>query len=250
MKNAFSICSRAIAAYFFWALHLHVGFPPTGEMTPTAATFLAMVVIFLMLPFAQKLKLGKLIEFEAKVEAVQAEVDDVRTETRQLVSTLSAVATAISTSVKQSVVVNLPSEREARAARKEIDEALTHATAQAIEATDVSEYLLSRGDADVHFALARLRMDMEKQMRRILGRRLETSDPTRMKGRFLGARSLFNRLMSEKPRFRKMENSFYYILKVCNAAIHGQQISEDVALEAIGMGLRMLREFEEHEAIA
>ena len=249
MKNAFSICSRAIAVYFIWALHLHVGFPPTGELTSTAATYLAMVVFFLVLPFTQRLKIGKLIEFEAKVEAVQKAVDDVRTETRQLVSTVSAVATAISTSVNQNVFVNLPTEQAAQVARKEISESLTHASAQAIEPNDVSEYFLSLGDADMHFALARLRMDLEKQMRRILGRRLLTSDPTKMKSKFLGARTLFRRLVSAKSRYSHMENSFDYVLNVCNAAIHGQQISTDVALEALGMGLQMLREFE-HETVA
>jgi hypothetical protein len=39
-----------------------------------------------------------------------------------------------------------------------------------------------------------------------------------------------------------MGSSFDYVLKVCNAAVHGQRISEGHAHEALYMGLRMLDE--------
>ena len=47
-------------------------------LTPTAATYLMLAVMFIVLPYAQRLKVGKLIEFEAKMEQVQADVKEVR----------------------------------------------------------------------------------------------------------------------------------------------------------------------------
>lgn len=247
-KHWFSIVSRVLAAYFFWVFHLHVGFPPTEPLTGSATTVLGIAIFLLVLPFAQRLKLGKLIEFEAKVERVEAEVKEVRTETRELISSVSAVATAISASVNQSVVVNLPDAQQREVARKEMSKGLTHPSARAIQLDDINEYLNVDG-SDIHYGLARLRIDLEREMRRILGKRLEVEDPTESRVKFLNVRSLFARLISAQRRFRHMESSLDYVLKVCNAAIHGQRVSDGVAREAIGMGLRMLRELENEEVI-
>ena len=105
-NNVWSILSGLASLYFLWVVHQHVGFPPTKPLTPTSAIYLALFVFFLAAPFVQRLRLGRLIEFEAKVEEVRTDMKEVRTETRELISTVSAVATAISASVNQSVVLN------------------------------------------------------------------------------------------------------------------------------------------------
>ena len=105
--NVLSVLSGVIAVYFIWAFHMHVEFPPAAPLTPTAATYLVLLMFFFVLPFAQRLRIGKLIEFEAKVEQVRAEVKEVRTETRELLSTVSVLANTISVSMSQSVVVNV-----------------------------------------------------------------------------------------------------------------------------------------------
>lgn len=240
-SNTFSILSRLIAAYFAWVFHLHVGFPPQAPLTLTAITYLTLFIFFLVLPFAQRLKFGKFIEFEAKVEQVRADVKEVRTEARELVSTVSAVASAISASMNQSVVVNVPNLEEARAAREELSRAVPDSQETTGHGWDFQE-LSGAEDSDVNYALARLRMDLERELRRILGKRLSTDEPTKMQGRFLSARTLFRRLASKVERYKHMQSSFDYVLEVCNAAIHGQRIPEKVANEAIDMGQRILRE--------
>ena len=92
-----SMLSWAAAFYFLWAFHLHVGFPPAGTVNRSAAVYLALFVLFVALPAARKLKIGRLFDFEAKVDQVRTEVKEVRAETRDLVSTMSAVANTIST---------------------------------------------------------------------------------------------------------------------------------------------------------
>ena len=239
----FAVMSWPIAGYFIWAFHLHVGFPPTGTLTLSAVAYLVLFVCFLVLPFARRLRLGRFLEFEAKVEQVRAEVKDVRSETRELISIMSAVTNTISTSIDSSVVVNIPGQEEAEAAQSELTKALQHPLEQSEQKRNVQEFIDAE-ESDVHYALARLRIDSERQLRRILGKRLESSYPIHMRGKFITARSLFRQLVSAVPRYESMQMSFEYMLKVCNAAVHGQRVPTEIAYEAIDMGLRILRELE------
>jgi hypothetical protein len=244
--NSWPILSRVIAGYFIWAFHLHVGFPPLTSLTPTAATYLALSVFFTMAPYAQRLKLGKFIEFEARIERVQTEVKEVHTATRELLSTVSVLANAVSVKTNQNVVVNVPSVEDGRTALDDMLPAITHSPGPDSRERRILEYL-GAGNSDVHYALARLRMELERELRRVLGKRLESGDPARMRDKFLSARALFRRLTSAIPRYRHMQGSFNYLLQVCNAAIHGQRLPEDVAHEAIDLGLRVLHELENEQ---
>ena len=136
------ILSRSIAIYFIWAFHLQVGFPPCRPLTPTAATYLGLFAFFFLLPFAHRLKLGKLIEFEAKVERVQEEVKAVRTETRELVLTVSNMVNAVSNTVSQNVVVNpLPDQEEKQIAREDLSITLPPDPDPSGHYSDISEYV-------------------------------------------------------------------------------------------------------------
>ena len=238
--NFSSFLSGSLAVYFFLVFHLHVGFPPAEPLTTAAAIYLALSVFFWILPLAHRLRVGKLIDFESKVQEVRTEMKDTRAETRELVSTVSAVASALSATVSQSVVVNLPNPEEERRAREALDESLTQSQAAIDEHQGIREYQYV-ADFDANYALARLRMDLETQLRRILGKRLTVVDPFGRRGKFLSAGSLFRELVDAFPRYSDMERSFDYVLKVCNAAIHGQRVPDHIAHAAIDMGSRMLR---------
>ena len=240
----FSLFPRLIALYFFWMFHLHTGFPPVALLTPTAATYLMLSVFFLLIPLARRLKLGRLIEFEAKIEKAKEEVKEIRTDTQRSISTLSTMITAISASMNQNVIVNLPGPEDARSARNDLSDLLT----SPLEQREVKEYL-DEGDSDVNYALVRLRVDLERQLRRVLGKRLEWQDRPGSTEKFVTARPLFRRLVSEIPQYESMQSSFDYILRVCNAAIHGQRIPESVAYDATEMGLGMLHKLETQNLI-
>ena len=237
----FSVVSRLIATYFIWAFHIHVGFPPTKPLTYTATIYLVLFTFFLVIPLAQRLKLGKLIEFDAKIEQVRADVRDVRTETRELISTVSVATNAISASMKQNVTVNIPRLEDLRAEKEQFSAAFAQSPDLTGEERDILEYM-SADESDKQYVLARLRMDLERELRRILDEQPASDDRSRMRGKFLSARSLFQRLVSAIPRYKHMQGSFDYIVEICNAAIHGQQIPDNIAHEAIDMGFRMLKE--------
>ena len=242
-SHFFSVASRIVAGYFFWVLHLHVGFPPMEPLTPTSAAYLTLSLLFLVLPYAQRLRVGRLVEFEAKVKQVQTDVREVRSEAREILTTVSVLANAVSATMNQSVVVNVPSQEEGRAARDELMKAVTHPPPPTSRDDSIREYLGS-DDLALPYGLARLRIDLERQLRRILGKRLASGGPGGVRVKFLPVRSLFRQLVAVEPRYGAMQESVGYLLEVCNAAMHGQRISERVAYEAIDMGLYILRELE------
>jgi uncharacterized protein YoxC len=52
-----------------------------------------LFIFFLLLPQAKKLKLGKLIEYEAKIDEVKKEVQEFKEETRQILSMQNTIIT-------------------------------------------------------------------------------------------------------------------------------------------------------------
>ena len=172
--NLWPILSGATSLYFVWVFHKHAGFPPTKALTIKSGLYFALFVVFLLAPLVQRLRLGRLLEFETKVEEVRSGMKEVRTETRELTSTVSAVATAISASVNQSVVVNFPSSEWAQAAREEMSAAFGEAPEVDRREGELREYM-DLSASDLNYALARLRMDLERELRRIVGR-VESAD--------------------------------------------------------------------------
>ena len=81
--NLWPILSGAASLYFLLAVHQHVGFPPTKPLTPTAALYLGLFVLFMLAPFVHRFRLGRLIKFETKVEEVRSDMKEVGTETRE-----------------------------------------------------------------------------------------------------------------------------------------------------------------------
>ena len=166
---------------------------------------------------------------------------DVRTETRELISTMSAGATTVSSSVNQKVFVNCPSIEWALDARQELDTAIGGRTAPTGLQDEIREYLDGSSSLS-SLALARLRMDIESELRRILGEPPPAIDAVGMRGRVVAARPMFRKLASLVPKYQKLRSSFDYVLEVCNAVIHGQTISENATIETKGMGLQILCE--------
>lgn len=212
-------------------------------MGSTTFILLILSVFFLLLPIANKISFGKILTFERKVEKIKGEVSEFKAETREFLNVYSNMITAISNTVRQTVNVNLPGQAEAQEAKEELDSTVSNDNEPASVADEVESYLNQSG-SDINFALARLRMDIERNLRELLGKRTITTDPTIMPGKFLSARQLFKEFTVQYPKYKGMRGSFDYILKVCNAAIHGQKVSDGHGQEALSMGIKMLKEFE------
>ena len=240
-NNLTAIVTGLLAIYFFVIFHLRVGFPPNKDPDTTALIYLAISIFFVLIPLARKINIAKFVEYEAKVQEIKADVKEFKDDTRQLISIYNNLTNTISSTVNHSIIVNLPGRDELEAAREDLEEVIQERVEHSTIEEEVSKYL-ALGENDTNFALARLRMDIERELRRILGKRLTTDAPFDMKGNFLSARSLFRELTIRTPKYKSMRSSFDYILKICNAAIHGQSVPEGHAHEALHMGMRILDE--------
>lgn len=145
--------------------------------------------------------------------------------------------------MSQTINVNLPGQEVVDRAKEDLQEALTKKTGDETLEREVAKFLASAG-GDIHYALAKLRMQLERELRRILGKRSSTVvSPGGEATEFLSTRSLFNQFVQALPAYERFRGSLDYVLKVCNAAIHAQVVPEGHAQEALHMGLQMLSEF-------
>ena len=237
--NIFKVLCFAFAGYFIFIFHRLVGFPPDDNLTTTSTLYLALSLFFFLLPFAQKLKIGSMLEYESKIEDIKTK--EFKDETRQLVQLQNNLINTVSNSLSQNINISVPGLREAQEAKEELDETIPESLEPETIEKRIEAYIAAEG-LDLTFALAKLRIDIEKELRRILGMRIETQDPLKMKRGFLSAGPLFRKFIAKYPKYEGMGSSFDYILKICNAAVHGQIISEGHSHEALHMGFRMLNE--------
>ncbi|MDD4275265.1 MAG: hypothetical protein PHG14_16260 [Desulfobacter postgatei] len=191
----------------------------------------------------KKISLWKILTFEKEIGKVQNEVKDFKTETREFLNVYSNMITAISNTVNQTINVHLPGKAEAEEAKQDLNSTIPENNGTSPIEDEIESFLVQSGN-DLNFALARLRMELERNLREILGKRTKTADPSSMKSKFLSARQLFKEFTIQYPDYEGMHSSFDYILKVCNAAIHGQQVYDGHGHEALYMGTKMLKEFE------
>lgn len=221
-----------------------IGIPPKENIGSTSVFLLVLSLFFILLPLAKKISLGKLLTFEKEIGKVKEEVSEFKEETREFLNVYSNMITAISNTVNQTVNVHLPGKEQVQEAKDELNSTLKEKVPSETVEDEVEAYLNQSGN-DLNFALARMRMELERSLRELLGKRTVTKAPHTMKSKYMSARQLFRELTNQYPDYKGLHSSFDYILKVCNAAIHGQKISEGYGYEALYMGIKMLKEFVE-----
>jgi hypothetical protein len=234
------ICRLISVSLFAVAIYI-IGFPPNESIGSTSITFLILSIFFLLLPIASKISLGKIITFERQVDQVKNEVKEFKTETREFLSVYSNMITAISNTMNQTINVNLPGQEEAQKAKEDLDSTIENQEETSSLEDEVYNYISQAGN-DINFALAKLRMDLERTLRELVEKEQVTSDLENIKGKFMSARQLFREFTVQYPKYKDMHSSFDYILKICNAGIHGHNVSEKYAYEDIYMGLKMIKE--------
>ncbi|MNF85354.1 hypothetical protein D3C84_677470 [compost metagenome] len=229
-----------VGAYFGYCYHAIAGFPPVKPLDPASGTFLFLAIFFILIPSAQKITLGKILTFEGKVKEVKEEIKDFKSETRLAISTfanLAAVATATS---NQSITVNLPSSSDAKEAEAELEEAIGNPAEK--NSTEKQEYERATEPLTVALQLVSLRISIEKELRRIMGKRTALDDPHAIKQSLLSVRTLMNQFLEKYPKYSGMQSAFNYVIKVCNAVTHAQEVPADTAYEALDMGTKIVNE--------
>ncbi len=228
MQKAFNGACWLIAAYFFVVANFSYGFPP--DLTGSAGVALIAAFIFFLLPFAKRLSLSGIFDFEAKIEDVKEEVKYFKQETRELLKIQNSLISSVSTNQTTQNIFHIPSLTDAANAERQLPQ-----TAQISEEVNARiSRALAIGGSEVNVELARTRMELERTLRNIVGKSVSLGGRRDVK--YLSLTTLWRKLLEERPEHRNLDAAMRYVTDICNAAIHGQMIPPDNAVEAIKLG--------------
>lgn len=226
----FIIVSWALSIYFLVVFHLNSGFPPLISSDSGPWIFLAISLILFALPFVSSIRIGDYFEIRRDVERVNEKVEDFREEVRSSINVISSSITAIS-NVTVPVNINMPGFEELLIAQEKVREVAREVTAE--EVSEVKKELLL-DDEETILPLARTRIRVEQLLRKILRKRLSVEQIGGKELKYLSARSLFRKFLEVFPENAELSEPFDYVMRVCNAAIHGQRVrtkDADIALD-------------------
>lgn len=99
MKNEFDkrfwivlFPSWILSAFFFLVFLKNSGWLPSTPSAINEIVYLLVSLVFFVLPFVSRMKLGQLLEFERKLNETKEDVSHFKNETRQMFSVLSAAS--------------------------------------------------------------------------------------------------------------------------------------------------------------
>lgn len=225
--------SWLVSFYFLAGFSTNVGFPPERDLFAGDALFVALWLFFLFLPFFSKVKIGNLLELERKVEQAKEELREFKAEVRNNLAVLSTNVNTIG-NITHQVTVNIPGVAELRESAKIVNERAS--AAARFEAEKIEERVLQWSE-DTTLALARTRIELERLLRVIVGKPTDLP-PSRTD--FMSLHQLFNLFIQQHPEFAYLKQAFSDVVKVCNAAIHAQRITDAQAQEALGLGAKII----------
>jgi hypothetical protein len=244
--------SWLVAAYFGIGFIAKAGFPPKPDLLIADAFFVALFLFFLFLPFFNKIKLGSWLELEREVKEAKKEATAAKEELREFKTevrnSLSVVSTTLNNQRQQThVVVNnsAPEPATLREQQQKIESAFQTPQSEA-RAEKYAVETEAQEDEDVAYVLAKVRIDIERLLRTILGRRVQPLASGTNVIRMAGLRQLFDELIKTDSKYRSLYESFNYVNRVCNAAIHGQIVSTEQAAEALKLGALIIDVLKRH----
>ncbi|MCY1247536.1 hypothetical protein D9M72_608770 [compost metagenome] len=94
--------------------------------------------------------------------------------------------------------------------------------------------------------LAKVRMDIERLLRKIVGARLVVLSPGSNPIKLASIRQLFQRFAEGNDSYEYLREPFSYVINVCNAAIHAQAVSAEQAGEALRLGAQIIEVLSKH----
>jgi hypothetical protein len=228
------ILSWVVAGYFLTGTITEIGFPPNGTRLAANALLVSLSLLFLFLPFFNKIKIGKVLELEREVARAKEELREFKAEVRNNMSVLSTNVNTIG--MTNQLTVNIPGAAELRAARELFEEKAPNSK-QAAE--EVERNIVDQSD-DTILALARTRIDIERLLRTILRKRTSIAPGEEQTLKFAGINQLFEQFTANNSQLAYLRQPFRYVVQICNAAIHAQRVSEEQAKEALALGAQVI----------
>lgn len=214
-----TIPSWLVAGYFGIGFVIKAGFPPKTESLIGDALFVGLTLFFLFLPFFKKIKIGSLIELEhgvkeAKKEAAAAK-EELREFKNEVRNTMSVVSTNLTTQrVSTQVHVHGITPEQLREAQKKLGENLNPGDQSIVEKYERTTR--AQQDGDIPLMLARVRMDIERLLRRIVGAKLTRGNPGNDPIKLATMRQLLQRFIQINPSYEYLVEPFKYVNTVCS----------------------------------
>ena len=237
--NVFPVLSLVASGYFFYCFSVAVGLPPTQTIDRSGAAYLALAILFFVLPEVRKFQNTRLQECQAQLSDAKDEIQDLKGETRALMSAYNGLIFSVGNATNHLMSLNtLPNLQDVKDAQKSLNAALGEETSHHQLAAEI-DLFLNEEDSDFESALWDLRRVMEKELRRVMRKELATANSDGSP-RFLSSSALFDEFIKKYPGYGPMYNAFHYVLRLCDAALHGRQVPENLIQEAFQMGFRIL----------
>ena len=225
-----------ISVYLLVLFHLSVDLANPYNIQPIHYLVLLLGVLIPLVPFIQKLRIGKIIELERNIQQQKEEVRDFKNEIRQLISITSTNLNSIS-NLSNTTNLNFDSSDLLKQAKEQLSQATSQPTQQEIQ--DVKRELLLDNE-DTIMALARTRIQLEHLLRQVLGKKTRYGIKSLNDVKYLSASRLYKMFLEDYSNYQYLENSFEYVLRICNAAIHGQHVPLKQAQEALEIGAMLI----------
>jgi len=233
---ALPIISWLVAVYFLFGVITKVKFPPSIPANPEDCLLLFLFLFFLFFPFIKSIKIGKLLEIEREIEQTKDQLSEFRTEVRNNLSLLSTTINTVTTS--NQLTVNFPGQAELAKEKEKLDQ--NASPNQRKEAEEIRERIISSSEQDNVIALIKLRIELERELRRILDKSYRTEVDALKAAKFMGVQSLFRLAIEKYPQLQGLEEAFRQVNQICNAAAHGRPIPSDQEITSLFLGSQIL----------
>jgi hypothetical protein len=224
-----------ISMYLLVMFHLTTDLRDLRTVPPAHYVVLVLGVAIPLIPFVGRLRVGKLIELERDLRSAQGDLREFKRETREMISMVTTSVNSIG-NLTATTNVNIGLTELGRSAKQQLARAEGPGDAAEIEETKKELYL---EDEDTTIALARTRIRLEYLLRRILGKRTATEGPI-ADVKFMGITNLYRLFLERYPRYDYLQGVFEYVVRACNAAIHGQRVDYGQAQEVLDLGARLI----------
>lgn len=245
MNWPLAILSWIVAAYFGIGFLSKAGIPPKSDLLIGDALFVGLFLFFSFLPFFNKIKIGSWLELEREIKEARKEAAAVKEEVREFKNEVRNTMNVVSSnSIRQSINVHLPGSQALKEQGKEVDKNLGADAKQ--KAGEVETEL--QAEQDVNYALAKVRIDIERLLR-IITRAVFKMPDTNRSTKFLTIPKMFEQLVKDDQSYEYLGEPIKYVLSVCNAAIHAQYVTDGQASEALQLGAKVIAALKQHPAV-
>jgi len=196
---------------------------------------LSLGVILILFPFVRKIRVGNFLELEKNIQETRKEIDDFRGEVRNIFSVISNINSAQASVKNYNYIVDF----KERKAALDSENSIVNQYPEIIPSSEEIQEEYNKTDReDYILSLARTRIEIEKRLRQIMGKRLKGENLDHV--RFMSLNKLVRLFIQKYKIDENLESSFEYVIKISNAAIHAQPVSKEQAEEVIALGTKLI----------